>query len=272
MRLVKDNFWRVLWVAGVWPLLAGAGEPAAEAAASTTTAPATPALAEREAAIAAAFKRTGDPAALLTLKAADTEFIALSNPAPAAVPDSESLEGVLIVPAPMMAATDPLPAALGTSLAAGHWLTVTIQAPLEVSALEAPTKDSNAAFCARLAAGIAHLEAQKVTAVTLIGIGDALARGLACYESALPPTLIAVAGVGHWQTESTTLKLPTLDLVPSGDPVAMAAVTRHGSHESNPPYRRVVIEARDQQFQGGEVEVAKHIRGWLTQLPRTTKP
>jgi hypothetical protein len=61
-------------------------------------------------------------------------------------------------------------------------------------------------------------------------------------------------------------------VVPSNDDAAiMAAERRHmaAQQRSDRSYRRVIVDVPDTNFRGGEVEVAKYLRGWLVQLPTT---
>ncbi|MGH8595224.1 MAG: hypothetical protein ACREXT_01050, partial [Gammaproteobacteria bacterium] len=151
------------------------------------------------------------------------------------------------------------------------WYSVSIHSA--VAPTRGTTPDEPAAFCARLSVAMTHFADKQITRIAWVAIGDALDRARACYAKGLPANVIAVAGLGYWKTTLDDIKRPAIGLVPSGDPLAVAAADRRYLETKQKPsvaYRRVVIDVQDKNFQGGELEAAKHVRGWLAQFAPTT--
>lgn len=249
------------------PLGLNAGEPPIEAAAPPVVETVkVAALSGREAAIGEQLKRAGDPDTFRLLQANGQGMIAITIPARKI---ETAIGGVLVLPGDGMAVIDPLPMALGDALPAGGWSTVLIQTPFD---LAESVSGADGALCARITAGLNQLKERQVKAIALVGIGSALDRALTCYKAGLPPEIIALAGLGRWQSELKSIDLPGLDMVPGGDQRALATAarrlsdTQHGKHA---PYRQIMIDTPTAEFLGGEPEAAKRVRGWLNKLPRT---
>jgi hypothetical protein len=106
--------------------------------------------------------------------------------------------------------------------------------------------------------------------VVLAAGGASADAVLACAPGGVPAGVDAFAAFGRWQGPPTALTVPTIEFVPTRDPVALAAATRRADaprEESAPPYRLVELEAADGRFDGAESELAKRLRGWLDKLP-----
>lgn len=248
------------------PLAFGAGQSAIEAATSPPAETAkVKALIGREAAIGEQLKRAGDTDTLRILQADSHSFVAIAIPARKV---ETTLGGALVLPSDGMAVTDPLPVALGDALPTGGWWTVLVQTPLD---LAEPASGADDALCARIAAGLGQLKEQQVKSIVLVGIGAAFDRALTCYKNGLPPEIIALASLGRWQSDLKSIDLPGLDMVPSGDPRALAAAARRQAAQQgkHAPYRQIVIDTPTAGFLGGEHEAAKRVRGWLGQLRST---
>ncbi|MBI2800799.1 MAG: DUF3530 family protein [Gammaproteobacteria bacterium] len=159
--------------------------------------------------------------------------------------------------------------------AAGGWETLAIELPMvPLTASAAAITEAASALCPRLTASLAHITGRKLTRTVIVGVGASFDYAMACFKDKLPADIVGVAGVGAWQREIKDPKLPVFDAVPTLDPQATrsADIRRQAALTVNPSvYRQAAIDGVDRWFIGAEVEVAKRLRGWLTQLPRTTK-
>ena len=165
--------------------------------------------------------------------------------------------------------------ALREAPAAGGWGTLAIELPIvPLTASAAAVTEAASALCPRLTASLAHIAGRKLTRTVVVGVGASFDYAMACFKDKLPADIVGVVGVGAWQHEIKDPKLPIFDVVPTLDPHAtrLADIRRQAALTVSPSvYRQASIDGVDRWFIGAEVEVAKRLRGWLTQLPRTTK-
>ena len=235
--------------------------PIKEAAAAAFTAP-------RETAIAAVLERLGVAGQVEVVKGNDESFLTLvTSPHRSETP----VGAVLLIPAPPGAVSDTLLLALVEAPTASGWLTMAMQPPPTKLATSDDTSDE---FCARLAASLKFLQTRQVMPVVLAGIGRSVDHSLACYAGKLPAEIAGVVGIGRWHSSLKALELPVLDVPPAADREAQQTarqrtVTAEGRARSD--YRQISIDAVDDRFEGAEAEVAKRLRGWLTQLPLKPK-
>ncbi|MSR14133.1 MAG: DUF3530 family protein [Gammaproteobacteria bacterium] len=223
----------------------------------------------REAALEITLKRTESRDALLTLKAEDHEFLAIGIATAGGV---EPRGGVIVLADDGMTLSDPLPTAIRHVLSPSGWQSLSLQMPLKAPISGTEGKHKDPVFCARLAAGFTYLSSKQVARIVLVGLGPALDRAFAYSKEGFPPSVVGLAGIGRWRTRPKENEFPTLDLVPSGDEVAVSAAARRQTAATlvaASAYRQVVIEVPDGVFQGGEAEAAKRLRGWVNQLSTT---
>lgn len=202
-----------------------------------------------------------------TLQAADGPFLARYEPAE----EPPALGAVLVVPGP------------GTSLPALGLLdalaTEFPPARLAVLAVQLPLLGRNAelddyAACetaarGRLASALAHLEADGITNVAVLGIDD----GAALVARALGAgfgggSITAFAARGRWQGSVEALDVPRLELLPGRDPLARrhAAARERAGSGSDVPTRRREYPGAARDFAGYDDGVARDLRGWLHKL------
>ena len=223
--------------------------------------------APRETAIAAVLERLGVAGQVEVVQSNDESFLTLVTPPHRS---NTPVGAVLLIPAPPGAVSDTLLLALVEAPTASGWLTMAMQPPATTPA----TNDTSDEFCARLAASLKFLQTRQVMPVVLAGIGRSVDHSLACYAGKLPVEIAGVVGIGRWHSSLKALELPVLDVPPAADRQAQQAarqrtVTAEGRAQS--AYRQISIDAADDRFEGAEAEVAKRLRGWLTQLPLRPK-
>ena len=220
--------------------------------------------APRENAIAAVLERLGVAGQVEVVQSNDESFLTWVTPPHRS---KTPVGAVLLIPAPPGAISDTLLLALVEAPTASGWLTMAMQPP-------GTTPDTSDEFCARLAASLKFLQTRQVMSVVLTGIGLSVDHSLACYAGKLPVEIAGVVGIGRWHSSLKALELPVLDVPPAADREAQRSarertVTAEGRARS--AYRQISIDAVDDRFEGAEAEVAKRLRGWLTQLPLKPK-
>jgi len=263
------------------PAPPAATEPAASPPATDVPADKETIPADREAEITPRLPELTVDDELVWLNADSARFFAFKRlPAKAAKPQG----AILIVPGPR-AFIDQHPGTtqLREIPAAGGWLTLALQVPLqaEVAPEQAPAPASDATpptpanapvdpLCARITAALAFVDATKPPLIALVAEGESADRAQACFADGFPPNVRAFAAVGRWRGKLDGLKVPSIEFVPALDPVAIREADRRrktARQPNTPPHRRVDIDAADRAFKGGEVDVAKRLRGWLEKLP-----
>ena len=256
------------------PTPAAAAEPSASPPATDAPADKDTTPADREAEITPRLPQLTVDDELVWLNGDSTRFFAFKRlPAKAAKPRG----AILIVPGPR-AFIDQHPSTtqLREIPAAGGWLTLALQVPLqaEVAAPDAPpTPQANAPadpLCARITAALAFVDVTKPPLIALVAEGDSADRTQACFADGFPPNVRAFAAVGRWRGKLEGIKVPSIEFVPALDPAAIREADRRvkSARQPNmPPHRRVDIDAADRAFKGAEVDVAKRLRGWLEKLP-----
>jgi hypothetical protein len=235
-------------------------------------------------AVEAALTREGLSKRVTALPLAQGKSIALLLPPPEG---RQARGGLLIVPAPRAVLADPLTLTLARTAAAGDWLTLALQprpdtaraairAPAAVAAENttstAPQKEAGAtpALCAQLTAAIETLVERGVTEVIVVAVGNHVTRTLAC-APALPQPVVALVAMGRWLGTLDALDVPVLELPPAQDGHALRYAEARAETARDKPrgaYRLMPVDASDERYQGGELDVAKRVRGWLAQLPR----
>lgn len=286
-----------------------AGDTAAEAPAEAGAAPDAPANAsaappvvpDREAELAAIVPRLTAADELQWLGEGAQKFFAFRRQPPSGPPKG----AILIVPAPTDYIDErELTRQLRTLPPAGGFVTLAVQPPLSMDATagdvteaeaapaedaaqdaeEAPKADATDAaaiaarpppvhteFCPRLAAALAALAADQPPLIAVVAEGDSMTAVLGCHPQGLPETVGAVAAIGAWQGDWSTLTQPTLELVPDLDPAAVRAADGRAARpraDDSPPRRRVDLVGVDRRFVGAGEDIAKRVRGWLERLPR----
>jgi len=268
------------------PTPAAATEPAASSPATDAPVDKEKTPADREAEIAPRLPQLTVDDELVWLNADSTRFFAFKRlPAKAAKPQG----AILIVPGPR-AFIDQHPSTtqLREIPAAGGWLTLALQVPLqaEVAPEQPPAPASDATsptpdatppanapvdpLCARLTAALAFVDATKPPLIAVVAEGDSADRAQACFADGFPPTVRAFAAVGRWRGKLDGLKVPSIEFVPALDPAAIREADRRVKsvrQPNSPAHRRVDIDAADRAFKGAEIDVAKRLRGWLEKLP-----
>lgn len=268
---------------------------AATPEASASTSAATPVVLEREAELAAIVPRLTAADELQWLGEGEQKFFAFRR-----VPQTGQPKGaILIVPATQDYIDErELTRQLRTLPPAGGFTTLALQPPLAVDVAAAEDGKTSAedakedaeetprtgaadaaaiaaapvhpAFCPRLAAALAALAADQPPLLAIVAEGASMTAVLGCHPQGLPDTVTAVAAIGAWQGDWSTLTQPTLDLVPDLDPTAVRAADSREARpraDDAPPRRRVDLVGVDRRFIGAGEDIAKRVRGWLERLP-----
>ena len=263
------------------PAPATATEPPASPPATDAPEGKDPTPADREAEITPRLPQLTVDDELVWLNADSTRFFAFKRlPAKAAKPRG----AILIVPGPR-AFIDQHPGTtqLREIPAAGGWLTLALQVPLQAEVAPAqapppapdatPPRPANAPvdpLCARITAALAFVDATKPPLIALVAEGDSADRTQACFADGFPPNVHAFAAVGRWRGKLEGIKVPSIEFVPALDSAAISEADRRvksARQPNSPAHRRVDIDAADRAFKGAEVDVAKRLRGWLEKLP-----
>jgi len=243
-------------------LPAQAEEPAAAAAASETTAGATPATEATEGAVptasedgaaataaddtapqeaAAGAAPAADPASRVTEREAELlarleartlgpDFLQLGpEEAPFVVryaaARAPARGAVLFVPAPgALVSADGATAAVFAEFAGSAWAVIAPQPPLPPPGAGAEAYAGLAAATGeRICAALEHLVAEQVPAVALAGVDGAAERLVESLAGCTAESAVGLAASGRWDADVSALAVPVLELLPARDVAALRA-------------------------------------------------
>jgi len=203
----------------------------------------------------------------LALDTDDGPFLARYEPAE----EAPALGALLVVPGHGM----PLPAmalleALAAEFPPARRAVLAVQLPLLARSAE---RDDYAACEAiarsRIAAALAHLQADGITEVAVLGLDDGAALAARALGDGLGgDSITAFATRGRWEGSVEKLGVPRLELLPGRDPLARRHATARARAASgnDPPSRRREYPGAARDFAGYDDGIARDLRGWLHQL------
>ena len=253
--------------------------PPAPATATPVTAPAAGASAgakpaaggasDREAALAAELPRLAAPGEAVTLEADGAKFFAFYRAGERKPP----AVGLLVVPAiGEFIDEQAVIRALRTNVPRGGIATLAIQPPIPAANADPAAHAALAApLCARVKAGLAHLNAQGDAKLAIVAAATAADAMPGCFKAGWPKDLIGFAALGPWYGTLADLKAPAvLDVVPMHEEAAVKAAEarRREARTAQPEraYRRTDVDVASRTFEGAEPMVAYAVRGWLKRL------
>ena len=127
-------------------------------------------------------------------------------------------------------------------------------------------------LCQRLKATVAAAGLVEPRSVALVAEQQHIPAVLACFAEGFPPDVHAFVAIGGWRGEWPKLAVPSLEFLPTLDPVARREAARRAR---TPPPRdaasRTQVEI-DGRLDDAAVEIARRLRGWLDRLPAPVKP
>jgi hypothetical protein len=207
----------------------------------------------------------------LALDTDEGPFLARYEPAE----ESPAIGAVLVVPGP----GTPLPAlrlldALAAEFPPARMAVLAVQLPLLARSAELDDYAAcEPAALSRITAALAHLQADGITEVAVLGLDDGAALVARALGAGLGGgNITAFAARGRWEGSVEALDVPRLELLPGRDPLARkhAAARARASSGGDMPYRRREYPGAARDFTGHDDGVARDLRGWLHELGKAS--